>query len=188
MSNEKKARDFFKVDKPSEKLICKVLLSGNETNGDARYCNKELKNNNNTSVMNGHLTTFHLEVKYRNKKKATETPTSIKHSLLNTNAYATDSDKYRSITECVTEFLVETNQPLSLVDQQPFIKLVSKLDNRYKLPGRQTITNVWLKEKALNVKAAIEQELKEAEFASVTIDGWSSVANDAYLGKHFIYS
>ena len=189
----KRARDNFVIDKPRGKLICKVVIGGSETNGDIKYCNKELSYNNNTSSMNNHLNSFHKNIKFTSKndiklyEDTKETPTSIKNSLLNKNAYDFDSDRFISITDHVVEFLAETNQPLSLVDNQAFIKLLSKLDNKYKLPGRQTITNKTLKDKAEIIKSKIKIELDEAEFISVTLDGWSSVASDAYLGNKYYY-
>ncbi len=57
--NDKRAREYFKIDKPAGKIICKVLMSGDEKNGNAVFCDKEFKNNNSTSVMNGHLLTLH---------------------------------------------------------------------------------------------------------------------------------
>ena len=44
-----RARDYFSIDQPREKFICKVVISGSVENGDAKYCNKELTNNKNTS-------------------------------------------------------------------------------------------------------------------------------------------
>ena len=140
--------------------------------------------------MNNHLNSFHKNIKFTSKndmklyEDTKETPTSIKNSLLNKNAYDFDSD---SITDHVVEFLAETNQPLSLVDNLAFIKLLSKLDNKYKLPRRQTITNKTLKDKAEIIKSKIKIELDEAEFISVTLDGWSSVASDAYLANKYYY-
>jgi hypothetical protein len=41
-----RARDCFSIDKPRVKLIRKVLISGNEADGDVKYCNRELTVNN----------------------------------------------------------------------------------------------------------------------------------------------
>ena len=181
-----RARDYFSIDKPREKLICKVVISGSVANGDAKYCNKELSNNKNTSSMNNHLSTFHKHIKFVTKNDKilvnTETPTAIKNALLNKNAYDVDSERYKNLTDHVVNFVAETNQPLSLVDHPAFIKLLSKFDDKYKLPGRQTITTKNLKEKVDKVKSVIQKELDESEFVSITLDGWSSVASDAYLG------
>ena len=61
--------------------------------------------------------------------------------------------------------------------------MLNKFDSKYKLPGRKTFTNKHLKAKVEAVKKIIENEINEAEFVSITLDGWSSLANNAYLGN-----
>jgi len=142
--NEKRAREYFKIDKPAGKLICKVLMSGDEKNGNAVFCDKEFKYNNNTSVMNGHLSTFnpHIKFNYKNNKTENkETPSSIKTSLLCSSAYNVDSEKYKSITEYLVDFLVETNQPLSLVDHLLNL-LINWIININYQDGRQSQINI----------------------------------------------
>jgi len=182
------ARDFFEIDKPRGKLICKVVISGDKSNGTARYCNAELSNNNNTSSMNGHLKSRHKSIKFKTKNSEPENPNApsvIKQALLNTNTYDKDSEKYRQITERLVEFIVVTNQPLSIVDEKPFIKFLSLLDNKYKIPGRQTLSDKYLKESCEKIKKIIHKNLENVEFVSVTLDGWSSVTNQSYLGMFY---
>ena len=149
------ARDYFEIDKPRGKLICKVVISGEKSNGTARYCNAELADNKNTSAMNGHLEARHKNIKFKKRTNEAEnlnTPSAIKAALLNTNFYDKDSETYKSITDNLIEFIAVTNQPLSIVDEKPFVKLVSKLNNKYKIPGRQIITEKYLKESCEKIK------------------------------------
>ena len=136
--------------------------------------------------MDGHIRAHHKNIKFKTKNDEPEnvnTPSAIKQALLNTNYYDQDSEKYKSITESLVEFITVTNQPLSIVDHRATTKLFSKLDNKYKLPGRQNITDKYLKETCDKIKKVIQKELSVSEFTSVTLDGWSSVANGSYLGK-----
>jgi hypothetical protein len=149
------ARDYFEIDKPRGKLICKVVISGEKSNGTARYCNAELADNKNTSAMNGHLEARHKNIKFKKRTNEAEnqnTPSAIKAALLNTNYYDKDSETYKSITDNLIEFIAVTNQPLSIVDEKPFVKLESKLNNKYKIPGRQIITEKYLKESCEKIK------------------------------------
>ena len=183
------ARQYFEIDKSRGKLICKVVMSGDKSLGNARYCNAELAYNNNTSAMNGHLKAHHKNIQFKTKNtKNINAPNVIKNSLLNANSYDFDTEKYKTISEHIIQFIAETNQPLSIVDEPSFIKLLSKLESKYKTPGRQTVTNKYLNETFEKIKLNIKEELSKSEFVSVTLDGWSSVANDAYLGFtcHFI--
>jgi hypothetical protein len=105
--------------------------------------------------MNTHLRTFHKDIKFLTKndknKENTVTPITIKNALLSKNAYDIESDKYKHITDHVVNFIAETNQPLSVVDHSAFIKLLSKLDDKYKLLSRLTIITKYLKEKIYKV-------------------------------------
>ena len=182
----KKAREYFVNDKLKGKLICKVIISGDETTGTVKYCNKELSDNGNTSSMNGHLKACHKNIKFlmkNNEEASICTPSTIKNALLNKNHYDFESERYKVLTESILDFLAETNQPLSIVDNPSFIKMLNKFDSKYKIPGRQTITDKYLKEKFENVKKSIESEIDEIEYLSITLDGWSSVANNPYLGN-----
>ena len=88
------------------------------------------------------------------------------------------------MTASVVDCLTECNLPLSLVDNPAFIKMLNKFDNKYKLPGRHTLTEKYLHEKVKQKKEVIQKEFdKEAVFVSLTLDCWSSVANNPYLGK-----
>jgi hypothetical protein len=119
-------------------------MSGDEKNGNAVFCDKEFKYNNNTSVMNGHLSTFHPHIKFKyknNKTENKETPSAIKTSLLCSSAYNVDSEKYKSITEYLVDFLVETNQPLSLVDHLLNL-LINWIININYQDGRQSQINI----------------------------------------------
>jgi hypothetical protein len=59
------ARDHLEIEKPRGKLICKVVISGERSNGTARYCNAELADNKNTSAMNGYLEARHKNIKFK---------------------------------------------------------------------------------------------------------------------------
>ena len=71
------------------------------------------------------------------------------------------------------------------MDEKPFIKFLSQLDNKYKIPGRQTLSDKYLKEICEKIKKIIHKNLENVEFVSVTLDGLSSVANQSYLGMFY---
>ncbi len=49
------------------------------------------------------------------------------------------------------------NLPLSLVDNQVFIKMLNKFDNKYKLSGQKTLTDNNLYDKVKNRKENIQK-------------------------------
>ncbi len=169
----KKAREYIESDKLKKVYICKIILSNDETNEKAKFCNKIIVNNGNTSAINNHLSTQHIQFI---KKTSTinnsiiHSPSSIKSLLLNEKFYDTESEKYNILTSSVEECLTECNLPLSLVDNPAFIKMLSKFDNKYKLPRRKLLTEKYLQKAVENQKKNIQTLLEnEAEFVSPAI-------------------
>jgi hypothetical protein len=164
-------------------------MEGSIENNNVKYCNAEFSDHGNTSCMRSHINSKHKNIKmciYEVAKSQRER--SIKNAYANINVYKGDSERHKNLTNAVVEFLVETNQPLSLVDNPSFIKMLNKFDNKYKLPCRQTITQKNIIEKFESVKQIVQKELDTADYVSLTLDGWSSVSNNSYLGitSHYI--
>jgi hypothetical protein len=65
----KKAREYFESDKLKTVYICKVILSNDETNENAKFCNKIIVNNGNTNTMNNHLSTQHKHIQFIKKRQ-----------------------------------------------------------------------------------------------------------------------
>ncbi len=79
------------------------------------------------------------------------------------------------------QFIVCTNQPLILVDNEHFVNFVFKSDDKFKLPTRQKLTKIISPEKFAIFKAQVKQLLFNVEHFSITTDNWSALANDSYL-------
>jgi len=82
----------------------------------------------------------------------------------------------------LTQFVIGTVQPLSIVEEPDFIKYSYDLNPKYKLPCTKT-----LKEQIDNIycfaNSKVEQELScNANDVSLTLDLWSSCAHQPYLG------
>ena len=65
----------------------------------------------------------------------------IKTLLTAKNPYDEDSAQKRKLIDSLIDFIIKTNQPLSLVDDEYFVKMLSSFDNRLRLSLRQTVTN-----------------------------------------------
>ena len=63
----KKAREYFESDKLKKVYICKIILSNDETNENAKFCYKIIVNNENTSAMNNHFSTQHKHIQFIKK-------------------------------------------------------------------------------------------------------------------------
>lgn len=72
-------------------------------------------------------------------------------------------------------------QPLSVVENEGFIKFVKELDPRYQLPSRSTITRSLLPKKYEKLKDAVKRELTQVKHVALTTDLWTSNQTLSYL-------
>ena len=118
----------------------------------------------------------------------TPSPMPIKTFLLSKTPYGKDSAERTKLIESVLNCIVKLNLPLSIVDEKPFIQMISDCNNRLRLPCRQTVSNKLIPAKATLAKENLKSLLTSIRFCSLTCDGWTSVGCDSYLGNfNFIF-
>ena len=88
----------------------------------------------------------------------------------------------KQLHKSLTQFVIGTDQPLSIVEEPDFIKYLYDLNPKYKLPCTKT-----LKKHMYSIyyfaNSKIELELScNANDVSLTLDLWSSCAHQPYLG------
>jgi hypothetical protein len=88
--------------------LCKVIVSNDETNENAIFCNLVIVNNGNTSAMNNHISAQHKHFQFIKKTSILDnsiinSPSSIKSLLHNEKFYDTESEKYIILTSSVVE-------------------------------------------------------------------------------------
>jgi len=110
------------------------------------------------------------------------TPVPIKTFLLSKTPYSADSAERLRLIDSVVNCVVKLNLPLSIVDEEPFIKLLADCNNRFKIPCRQTLTKKLIPAKALKAKEQLKADLNLIKYCSLTCDGWTSEGSDSYLG------
>ena len=146
-------------------------------------CNKELRYNKNPSSMANHLYSNHrINIKESKLPSTTTGHLSIKAAFANSYSYCSSSQKYRDLEESMCNFILQTGQPLSIVDNKHFIKMLDSFDSKYKFSTRQRFSYeiVPLKFESFKIKAM--HLLNEAEFCHLTTDGWTSQASHSYIG------
>ena len=92
------------------------------------------------------------------------------------------------LTNTLVEFLVATNQAMSLVDNKYFKNFVKALNRKFKLPTRQTITYSCIPKTRLSLINQIKFDLQMTDKVSITFDCWTSTSNDPYLGLTVHYA
>ncbi|WBR14526.1 Zinc finger bed domain-containing protein [Pandoravirus kuranda] len=71
--------------------------------------------------------------------------------------------------------------PMSLVDDEDFIELLSYLNNAYKPPKRKRLTKALLPAAKKRLVSAMAKKLEIIRHLSLTLDAWTSAANRSYI-------
>lgn len=115
----------------------------------------------------------------KEKQRAVQKPLAqltVTDSMKRKEPYSNDSKKQKELNTKVMEFICLDHQPLSVVGDAGFKRLVSSLDPRYTLPGRKYFTDVCLPELYMTVYKHIDSLMKDDNIVSIsfTSDIWSS--------------
>ena len=170
--------NFFEKDDDPNYAMC--LVSG---------CKTKIKQScGNTSNLLKHLKAHQEcmeEIKAttekQKKKKQTDTQPTLQQTLVRTTLYLKESAKKQKIDNAVLEMIVTDLQPLSIVEDAGFKKLLETVDSRYQLPSRSTITR--LPELYTDIKAKLQKQLDTTAHIALTTDIWTS-ANEVILLCH----
>ncbi|CAG8622618.1 7010_t:CDS:2, partial [Gigaspora rosea] len=162
-------------------------------------CNTVLGYNNTPSTMKSHLHNKHQITKASlNKHSANELkkdlPLKDQLTLYQTLETIKPHSKIRiqKLNNSLLRFIINSIQPLSIIEDEDFIKYSYNLDPKDKLPCRQVLKDKIDEVYHDNIQE-IQQKINEINYASITLDLWSSAAHVSYLGvtlhwvtNHFI--
>ena len=90
----------------------------------------------------------------------------------------------------IAEMMVLDFQPLSIVSDVGFIRLLNTLEPRYKLPSRRYFTKKIIPDIKQSVDFKITELIKNVQYLSFTLDIWSTSLNNQSLislTAHWIY-
>ncbi|CAB5381378.1 unnamed protein product [Rhizophagus irregularis] len=165
---------FFELNKDNSKALCQI--SG---------CSKMLKWCGSPSSLSTHLSGTHGITKDIAMKCNEEELKNSPGSSIIPHNYPVQE----SLTKNVIGFVVGTVQPLSIVEDPDFIKMINGFDNRYKIPCTKTLKDRISKTFEVG-KDTLKNQLTQVEYISLTLDAWSSPAHLPYLGvtAHWITS
>ncbi|CAH2108873.1 unnamed protein product [Euphydryas editha] len=115
------------------------------------------------------------------------TKSSIGSSFAKISAYASDGNKNKEITQNIAEMICRDSLPFSLVEGLGFKKLMKTVAPLYKVPCRNTITDL-IDTKYEEKKTLVIQKLRLVKNVSLTIDEWKDLQLRSFLGVtvHFI--
>ncbi|CAB5215823.1 unnamed protein product [Rhizophagus irregularis] len=166
--------NFFRETEDGSKVICQI-----------EGCEKMLKWCGSPSSMKTHLSGTHhitkgIAVSYLEALQKGD-QNLISNIIEEEKSKSHPYSKQELLTKNVIGFVISTVQPLSIVEDKDFIKMVNGFDLFYKVPCTKT-----LKERiSLAYEAGTEKvknQLLQLENISLTLDAWSSSAHIPYLG------
>jgi hypothetical protein len=149
----------------------------------------------NTSCLKYHIEYKHKQIKVKDEElneKKNDSKKSIKDAILahSNNRYAKNSDRYNSLTNSVVSYIIAEKKAFDTVEKESFIRMLANFDKNYELPTRQSLSEKIIPRKFEDAKLILKEVLKNINSLAITCDGWTSLANNSYLGvtAHFINS
>lgn len=107
---------------------------------------------------------------------------SIKSFFKNIIPYDKNSQRKKDLNRKLAIMIARDFQPLSIVEDKGFLDFIKVLNPRYAIPSRKTMTNSILPECYEIAKQNLKDLLEKVHSVSLTIDEWTSTANESYLG------
>ena len=95
--------------------------------------------------------------------------------------YKPGSLRKRGIDACILKLVTTDLQPLTIVENKGFRKLLTEIDPRYEMVSRKRLTQQLLPEKYNAEKANLMQEMDGVEYIAVTTDCWTSQQTEGYM-------
>ena len=103
--------------------------------------------------------------------------------------YNNDSPCAKELTKAVKYFIAKDLMPTSVVQGNGFRKLLEKLEPRYQLPSRKTLSERVIPTMYNTIKdSKVLPGIREAKYISLTSDCWTSRVNQSYISvtAHFL--
>lgn len=98
------------------------------------------------------------------------------HEAFVTNWNVTDP-RAKEIHNAIAEMIATDNQPISILENDGFNRLLHLLKPKYKLPGRKYMSEVVIPGIYERVKISIKDEISKATAVSITSDMWTCLNN-----------
>lgn len=98
------------------------------------------------------------------------------------------AEKTAEFDDAVVEMVVKDYQPLSIVEDTGFRNLVQKLNPKYTLPLRKTLSNELLPNYYKSHKEKLTMALSAVDYIALTCDYWKGINNKNFLSMtgHYI--
>lgn len=154
----------------------------NKEKAVCRLCKKQFSYAKTTTNLRAHLLSAHPDdaTELEGTSGAAKSNVQSRLTTYYTSAAALPEVRKRAITNQIATFICKDMRPVSVIEGAGFQGLVRELEPRYKIPCRTTITDRIVKLYDIT-RENVRTVLKGQKTLSLTTDGWTSLATDAYV-------
>ncbi|KAI2654835.1 hypothetical protein H4Q32_017095 [Labeo rohita] len=117
---------------------------------------------------------FHKTTELKKQSSGNFKQPTLPETLAKPDKFPRDSKKALTLTEKICQFIVLADQPLSVVSNIGFKRLIEHLEPRYVMPSRHYIVDKTIPQMHKEVKECIAMHLDKASAFSFTTDIWIS--------------
>ena len=130
--------------------------------------------------------------KTQEKMQCVEGPPTSKHKIIDQYLegkkwFPTDK-KQKDCTEKLAQMICLDLQPISIVEDKGFKKFINCLQPSFNIPDSWVIRNKIIPDLYMTEKFNLQQKLNEIDTFAITLDHWTSTAQDEYMAitAHFL--
>ena len=101
--------------------------------------------------------------------------TTIRECIASAVPYTKDSKRMKELVGATADFICQGLQPISIVDESSFRRLLLLADPKFKLPHRTHFSTKVIPEKYIAVRGKVEELLSTCNNCTMTSDLWTSI-------------
>ncbi|XP_008181981.1 zinc finger BED domain-containing protein 1-like [Acyrthosiphon pisum] len=119
----------------------------------------------------------------------TEPIVTRQKQMVLSNRFGTVSEhQINEFHEAIVRMIAEDLQPLSIVENSGFRRMIKLLDSRYEIPSRRALGRTIIPQIMEKVKGNVQILLNAASHIAITTDIWTSMNTDSFmtLTAHFV--
>ena len=165
------------------KVACRICFSIFKYSGNTTNLTDHLKRKHPTFAQTGERSQVKSEPSSGSSlPRNIQTSKSSEQKLQNYFAppYTASSQRAKSITAAVAQFIVKDLRPFNIVENLGFQNMIAVLDPRYNIPSRPHFSGKVIPELYEKVSSQVRQDLR-GNYVAITTDGWTSRATESYV-------
>lgn len=149
-----------------------------------KVCAQTLRYSGNTTNLSDHMKRKHpalLDSRAPSSISQSQDLVKYKQPSIFSTKLSGESQRSTQITSAILQFIVKDLRPFSVVSNEGFKNMISTLEPRYTIPGRQHFSESAMPKLYEKVKQDVIEDLQKAVTVSLTTDSWTSRATESYV-------